>query len=173
MRSMWLKWSSKLVLCGATVAAILTATSAAEAGWGRARVSSNYSLPSVPVATVPATGVVTQRTVVRGAYRPVVVAPAYAAPAYVAPAMYATPPTAAYYAPTTYAPPPYVPPAYVPPATTTYYAPAAGYYPAPAAVVAPATTTYYRGRATTTYYAPSVVAPAYAPAPAVYMPIYP
>ncbi len=173
---MWLKRLApkSLLLSGLVAAAVLAASPDAQAGWGRARVVTSFSNPSVPVATVPATGVVTQRTVVRGAYRPVVVAPGYVTPVvpYVAP-------TTTYYAPA-YAAPTYTPPVYAAPATTAYYPPA---YAAPT-YVAPAggaTTTYYRGRATTTYYAPGYVAPAYVapaavpvyPAPTVVFPAYP
>lgn len=139
------------------VAALAVVPAQADAFWGHhRRVTTAYSIPSVPVVVaspvVAASPVVVARPVIARA--PVVVGYAPATPVY----------------PTTTA-------AYVAP-TTTYYAPTTTFYaPAP-------TTTYYAPAPTTTYYAPSVAAPVvsapvttyYAPspvvvpAPAIYVP---
>lgn len=109
------------------IAAALVAASAspAEAGWGRYRVSTYYGTASVPV--------VRETVVVRGAYRPVLVAPAPVTAYYAAPVVVASAPVTAYYsAPgmnilsprrairtTYYAPAPAV--HYYAPAPATYY----------------------------------------------------
>ena len=114
-----------IVMSVCTFALVATLAYQAEAGWGRYRVTTYYGTPSVPV--------VRETVVVRGAYRPVVVAPA---PVVVAPA-----PVTAYYS----APAVSVGPRGV--VRAAYYAPAprAVYYaPAPA-------TYYYQG------YAPGTV----------------
>ena len=99
-----------------------------EAGWGRYRVSTYYGTPSVPV--------VRETVVVRGAYRPVLVAPAplvvAPAPIVVGPNVVGPAPVTAYYS----APAVYVPRTraavrasyYAPVPATYYYAPAPTYY---------------------------------------------
>ena len=106
-----------MVFAALTFVAALTAS--AEAGWGRYRVMTHYGTPSAPV--------IRETVVVRGAFRPVIIAPA---PLVVAPA----PVTAYYGAPAVYLPGPRAA------ARATYYAPApATYY------YAPAPATYYQG----------------------------
>ena len=114
----------RIVMAICIAALVVALASQAEAGWGRYRVSTYYGTPSVPV--------VRETVVVRGAYRPVVVAPA---PVLVAPA-----PVAAYYGA---------------PVTTYYSAPAVYVGPrgvARAAYYAPAPRTYYYAPAPATYY---------------------
>ena len=123
----------RILMAVCTIALVAALASHAEAGWGRYRVSTYYGTPSVPV--------VRETVVVRGAYRPVVVAPA---PVVVAPApvtaYYSAPVTAYYSAP---APAVYVGPRGV--VRAAYYAPRTYYYaPAPA-------TYFYQG------YAPGTV----------------
>lgn len=97
-----------------TLALVVALAAQAEAGWGRYRVTTYYGNPSVPV--------VRETVVVRGAHRPLLVAPApilvgpapitayYGAPAIIAPAprgavratYYAPAPAAYYYAPAPY-----------------------------------------------------------------------
>ena len=114
----------RIVLAVSIAALVLAVANQAEAGWGRYRVTTYYGTPSVPV--------VRETAVIRGAYRPVLVAPA---PVVVAPA-----PVTAYYSP---------------PVTTYYSAPAV--YVGPRGVVraayyAPAPRTYYYAPAPATYY---------------------
>jgi hypothetical protein len=123
---------SIFALAAAVLAFGVVATpSQADAFWGHhRRVTTTYSIPTVPAYTV------TQRVVVARpiiAPAPVVVgyAPAVVYPA--APASYVAP-TTAYYAPTTtyYAP---TTTYYAPAGVTTYYAPAPLILPAPAVFV--------------------------------------
>ena len=103
--------------------AIVTGLAArSEAGWGRYRVTTHYGTPSAPV--------IRETIVVRGAFRPVVIAPA---PVVMVPAIVAPAPVTVYYgAPAMYVP---VPRAAV---RAAYYAPAPRSY-----FYAPAPATYY------------------------------
>lgn len=112
--------TQRVLMTVCTLALVVALAAQAEAGWGRYRVTTYYGNPSVPV--------VRETVVVRGAHRPLLVAPA---PVLVSPA----PITAYYGAPTIIAPAPRGA------VRATYYAPApAAYYYAPA----PATY-YYQG----------------------------
>jgi hypothetical protein len=104
-----------VIMSVCTFALVAALSSQAEAGWGRYRVTTYYGTPSVPV--------VRETVVVRGAYRPVVVAPA---PVFVAPA----PVTAYYNAPAVYVGPRGAVRAayYAPPPRALYYAPAPATY---------------------------------------------
>jgi hypothetical protein len=122
--------SSVMTLGFATL--VVALATQAEAGWGRYRVTTYYGTPSVPV--------VRETTVVRGAYRPVLVAPAPVVVAAPVTAYYSPPVTTYYSAPAVYVGPRgVVRAAYYAPAPRTYY-----YAPAPA-------TYYYQG------YAPGTV----------------
>jgi hypothetical protein len=131
------------------VAGLAAVPADANAFWGHhhRRVTTAYSIPTVPVVVarpvVAAAPIVVARPVFARA--PVVVGYAPAVPAYPATTAAYVAPTTTYYAPTTtyYAPVP----------TTTYYAPS---------VAAPVV-----GVPVTTYYAPS---PVVVPAPAIYVP---
>ena len=112
-----------IVVLGALAIAALTDSD--EAGWGRYRVTTHYGTPSAPV--------IQETVMLRGAFRPIVIA---SAPVVVSPAIVAPAPVTAYYAaPAVYVPAPRaaVRAAYYAPAPRTYY-----YAPAP-------TTYYYRG----------------------------
>jgi hypothetical protein len=131
-----------------TAAMLLMGGARADAFWGHhGRVTTAYSMPSVPVAVgyapvVAASPVIVASPVVTAA--PVIAASPVVTASY-APVVTSYAPTTTYYAPAA-------------PATTTYYAPSApvttSYY-APA----PVTTSYYSPAPVTMYYAPAVAAP--------------
>lgn len=140
---------AQTLIGAAVIAGVTLIASTAHAQWVTYRVTSNYSLPSVPAYTTlpaaPAYVAPVQPVVVRrGLFRRPVVAYAPVVPAvYAAPVPVVAAPTTAYYAP----------------AVTSYYAPAGvvGYAPRRAAHYAPAgVSTYYPpAGVTTSFYAPT------------------
>ena len=82
--------SKHFIVLSVTIVALAAAlASPVEAGWGRYRVSTYYGTASVPV--------VRETVVIRGAYRPVLVAPAPVTAYYGAPIVVAPAPVTAYY----------------------------------------------------------------------------